>query len=68
MANGSIYTRRWITPSGLKLSSTQPIELSRTPASVTKAAPDAGEHNAEILLELGFDADEVQHLKEENIL
>jgi crotonobetainyl-CoA:carnitine CoA-transferase CaiB-like acyl-CoA transferase len=29
--------------------------LSRTPASVATPTPEAGEHNAEILAELGYD-------------
>lgn len=40
-----------------------PINLSRTPSAVVSASPDPGEHNAEILAELGFDADAVARLR-----
>jgi crotonobetainyl-CoA:carnitine CoA-transferase CaiB-like acyl-CoA transferase len=34
----------------------EPVVLSRTPATIQTAAPDAGDHNDEILTELGYDA------------
>ena len=40
----------------------QPVELSRTPAAMESATPEAGEHTEEILLELGFNDAEVQEL------
>ncbi len=46
----------------------QPVELSRTPATMISAAPDAGEHNTEILTEIGFDATEIDRLKKAGVL
>ncbi|TVR11296.1 MAG: CoA transferase [Salinarimonadaceae bacterium] len=40
-----------------------PINLSRTPAAVVSASPDPGEHNADILTELGFDAEAIARLR-----
>ena len=37
----------------------QPVKLSRTPAEITVAAPEAGEHSDEILAEIGYSADEI---------
>lgn len=34
----------------------EPVTLSRTPADVVSATPEAGEHNDELLTELGYDA------------
>ncbi|RDJ21943.1 CoA transferase [Bosea caraganae] len=41
----------------------EPVTLSRTPASVATATPEAGEHNDEILAELGYDAGAVAELR-----
>jgi crotonobetainyl-CoA:carnitine CoA-transferase CaiB-like acyl-CoA transferase len=46
----------------------QPVKLSRTPARLAAASPERGEHNDEILLELGLDAREIQQLKDEGII
>ena len=46
----------------------QPVDLSRTPATISRSAPDAGEHNSEILKEFGFDMDEIQHLIDAQVL
>jgi crotonobetainyl-CoA:carnitine CoA-transferase CaiB-like acyl-CoA transferase len=42
----------------------EPVTLSRTPAAVDTPTPDAGDHNAEILAELGYDAAGVARLRE----
>lgn len=42
-----------------------PISLSRTPATVTRASPDPGEHTDEILADLGYDADAIARLRAE---
>lgn len=42
----------------------EPVGLSRTPASVATPTPEAGEHNAEILAELGYDAAAITRLKD----
>ena len=41
----------------------EPVTLSRTPAGVATPTPDAGEHNDEILSELGYDAERVASLR-----
>ncbi|MDJ0992878.1 MAG: CaiB/BaiF CoA-transferase family protein [Dinoroseobacter sp.] len=46
----------------------QPIKMSRTPASVYKSAPDAGEHSDEILAEYGLSPTEVAELRAANII
>ena len=46
----------------------QPVKLSRTPARLAVASPERGEHNEEILLELGLKAGEIQQLKSEGII
>ncbi len=45
-----------------------PLKLSRTPVSVRRHPPLAGEHNTEILLELGYDEQEIKQLKQNNII
>jgi crotonobetainyl-CoA:carnitine CoA-transferase CaiB-like acyl-CoA transferase len=45
-----------------------PLHLTRTPAQVTSAAPDAGQHNGEILTELGFDADAIAKFQADGII
>ncbi len=41
----------------------EPVGLSRTPASVVSPTPEAGEHNDEILAEIGYDAAAVAELR-----
>jgi crotonobetainyl-CoA:carnitine CoA-transferase CaiB-like acyl-CoA transferase len=36
-----------------------PVEYSGTPASIRRLAPGLGEHTAEVLAEIGLDADAV---------
>ena len=44
-----------------------PIGFSKTPASIRKAPPLLGEHNEEILKELGYSDEEIKDLKGEGI-
>ena len=46
----------------------QPVSLSRTPASIATPTPDAGDHNLEILTELGFDEAAIADLKAEGAI
>jgi crotonobetainyl-CoA:carnitine CoA-transferase CaiB-like acyl-CoA transferase len=46
----------------------QPLKLSRTPAAITKSAPDAGEHTDEILAEYGLGDDDVARLRAAHII
>jgi crotonobetainyl-CoA:carnitine CoA-transferase CaiB-like acyl-CoA transferase len=41
-----------------------PVHFSETPACPPSTAPELGEHTEEILLELGYDAESVAHLRE----
>jgi crotonobetainyl-CoA:carnitine CoA-transferase CaiB-like acyl-CoA transferase len=45
-----------------------PHTLSRTPASVRTYAPDAGEHTAEVLGELGFSAEDIARLRRDAVV
>jgi crotonobetainyl-CoA:carnitine CoA-transferase CaiB-like acyl-CoA transferase len=55
--------------SGRKVKSpASPIQLSETPAGVRQGAPEHGQHNEEILLELGFTWDEIERLKEKRAI
>ena len=42
-----------------------PIQFEQTPASIRRHAPVLGEHTEEVLNELGFDAVEIQRLREQ---
>jgi len=41
----------------------QPVQLERTPSSIVRSAPRRGEHNEEILTELGLGADDLSRMK-----
>jgi crotonobetainyl-CoA:carnitine CoA-transferase CaiB-like acyl-CoA transferase len=41
----------------------EPVGLSRTPAGIATPTPDAGDHNDEILAELGYDAAAIAELR-----
>ena len=45
-----------------------PITLSRTPAAVSTASPDAGQHTDDILSDLGIDADRIADLRARNVI
>ena len=45
-----------------------PLTLSRTPASLRRAAPLPGEHTAEVLREIGFEDGEIERLKETGVV
>lgn len=45
-----------------------PVRLSRTPGGIRYRAPQVGEHTEEILLELGYSADDIQILRTEGII
>ena len=45
-----------------------PWDFSDTPASWRRRAPEFGEHNVEILEELGYDKEKIDSLREEGII
>jgi crotonobetainyl-CoA:carnitine CoA-transferase CaiB-like acyl-CoA transferase len=45
-----------------------PINMSETPASYRKPAPELGQHTEEILLEYGFRPEDIVRLKEQGII
>jgi formyl-CoA transferase len=57
------------TPEGGNLSLVgQPITLSRTPAKMRRTAGPAGEHNDEILRELGYGDADIANLRGANVI
>lgn len=46
----------------------QAATLSRTPSTIRLAAPDAGEHTADVLTALGMDKAKVEDLKKRNVV
>jgi crotonobetainyl-CoA:carnitine CoA-transferase CaiB-like acyl-CoA transferase len=46
----------------------QPVKLTRTPAEITSAAPEAGENTDEILAELGYSAKEIEGLRAKEVV
>jgi crotonobetainyl-CoA:carnitine CoA-transferase CaiB-like acyl-CoA transferase len=57
------------TPEGGSLALVgQPVTLSRTPAKMKRTAGPAGEHNDEILRELGYGDDDIAALRSANVI
>jgi len=46
----------------------QAVKLSRTPASIAIAPPELGEHTAEVLAELGYDAAAIEALRQKKVI
>ena len=45
-----------------------PIRLSATPPTIRRVPPRLGEHNVEVLLENGFDAETIERLQQLGVL
>ena len=46
----------------------QPVELERTPSSLVVAPPECGEHNDEILHDLGYSPERIDELREQKVI
>ena len=46
----------------------QPVQLSRTPSVMSRAAPEKGEHTAEILAEFGYGPDALAELRQGQVV
>jgi formyl-CoA transferase len=46
----------------------QPIVMSRTPSKLASPAPEYGEHNDEVLKELGYSAGEIDELRKKEVI
>jgi len=46
----------------------QPVKLSRTPAEITTAAPEEGEHTDEILAEIGYSAGQIAKFRATSVV
>ncbi|MCH8188968.1 MAG: CoA transferase [Proteobacteria bacterium] len=46
----------------------QPVTASRTPSRIELPSPERGEHNAEILQELGYDAEQIEAFRTEGVI
>jgi crotonobetainyl-CoA:carnitine CoA-transferase CaiB-like acyl-CoA transferase len=47
---------------------TMPVDFRQNPASVKTPSPEVGQHNEEILLELGYSWDDISRLKEQGVI
>lgn len=45
----------------------QPVQLTRTPSTIARAAPLRGEHSEEVLAELGYTSAEMVQMKEQGV-
>jgi crotonobetainyl-CoA:carnitine CoA-transferase CaiB-like acyl-CoA transferase len=45
-----------------------PLNLSKTPATIREPAPEFGQHTEEILLEAGFEWDEIEKFKDKGVI
>ena len=47
---------------------TTPVKFDQTPAALRRAAPETGQHTEEVLLELGYNWDDIARFKEEGVI
>ena len=45
-----------------------PVKMSDTPAGIRLPAPQLGQHNEEILAELGYSREKIKELKEKGVV
>ncbi|OQY25894.1 MAG: hypothetical protein B6I34_01135 [Anaerolineaceae bacterium 4572_32.1] len=53
---------------GLVRSIANPVRLSQTPVSYRLPPPMLGQHNAEVLIELGYEPSEVEELETRGVI
>jgi formyl-CoA transferase len=52
----------------LKLTISSPIQMHGVAKAPARRAPELGEHNDEVLKELGFEANEIEHLRASGVI
>ena len=52
----------------IKLTVSSPIQVHGVAKVAARRAPDLGEHNDEVLQELGLDAKEIEHLRASGVI
>jgi crotonobetainyl-CoA:carnitine CoA-transferase CaiB-like acyl-CoA transferase len=57
-----------IPGAGLRKMVTTPVDFHDNPATIRTSAPEVGQHNEEILLELGYNWEDIAHLKERKVI
>jgi len=63
------YIVEYIHPSRGKVRGiSSPIKLSETPASIRHSAPELGQHTEEILLEFGYNWDQINRLRDDKVI
>ena len=63
------YVVEYIHPSRGKVRGiSSPIKLSETPASIRYSAPELGQHTEEILLEFGYNWDQINRLRDDKVI
>ena len=53
---------------GAYISTKQPIKFEKSPASIRREPPGLGEHNREILSEVGYTDDEIAALEAQHVV
>ena len=63
------YIVEYIHPSRGKVRGiSSPIKFSETPASIRHSAPELGQHTEEILLEFGYNWDQINRLRDDKVI
>jgi crotonobetainyl-CoA:carnitine CoA-transferase CaiB-like acyl-CoA transferase len=67
-AAGNFAAEVEIPGAGMRKMVTTPVDFHETPASIRSPAPEIGQHTEEILLDLGYDWQEIATLKEKRVI
>lgn len=69
VADQGVWANEYLVrPDGATVAVAPPVRFSETPAHVDAVAPELGQHTEEILLELGYDWDDIIRLKDAGIV